>query len=322
MILPVVFAAFATTVILALLAIGILTIMKSKENEIGFSLKKAERILIFAPHQDDCVLMACTLVAENEQLGGKSRIVYLTQDEDEDDSKVRALECERAWGAAKCTPELLQFNELPAIFTTDHHKVENAIKFIQDQLVQYYPTVVVFPHFEGGHKHHDLTHYLVTMNASACGRALYLEAPLYSPYLSIVDTPLRVLKYIIKLLTLSIISYYEPPETIDQDPLLVHRCAPELLERKKAALSEFRSQNGDALSRNHGFVDRFKRWKPARYRPSAFIYKGSVPDRLRRLQQIMPSQLAVRILPGYFHAHGLFEGITDLDQERNSNVAK
>src|SRR5205823_4612105 len=58
------------------------------------------RLLVLAPHEDDCVISAGGIGARNQQLGGATRVVYLAPDELPGMAEIRAAEARAAWREA------------------------------------------------------------------------------------------------------------------------------------------------------------------------------------------------------------------------------
>src|SRR5512135_2469650 len=59
-----------------------------------------ERLLVLAPHEDDCVIGAGGIGAAIRRLGGRVRIVYLAPDESPGIAEVRSHEARAAWREA------------------------------------------------------------------------------------------------------------------------------------------------------------------------------------------------------------------------------
>ena len=59
------------------------------------------RLLILAPHEDDCVISAGGVGAHNSRIGGATRIVYLAPDEAPGMAERRAGEARAAWRVAR-----------------------------------------------------------------------------------------------------------------------------------------------------------------------------------------------------------------------------
>src|SRR5471032_413100 len=58
------------------------------------------RLLVLAPHEDDCVIAAGGIGVRNGRLGGVTRIVYLAPDETPGLPEIRAAEACAAWAYA------------------------------------------------------------------------------------------------------------------------------------------------------------------------------------------------------------------------------
>ncbi len=305
---------------LAFAGIGVLLILSSLSREFKLRLTRPERILVLAPHQDDCAIMAGALLAKNSEFGGMGLIVYLSQSSDQNIRNMRLNECRDAWDRWNgiC---LIQLDLLPPIYSFAPSRCREATEPIQRIIDNFSPTIIVVPHFEGGHKHHDITWALVTFRLRFSADVLVLEAPLYSPMLSTVRTPLKCLKYVLKTMTLGIVSYYPPAEGIHGGQTLVFECDGVALQKKKQLLLCFKSQNGESLSRSFGYPDRFIRWMPVRYQCSPFNFIKSAGRLIEWLSKPIPAFIVNRIIPGMWHTHGLSEGITNLDREFDGSPA-
>ena len=92
-----IFAAVVSVVWLANVIFA-LFIAASQDKPKDYSLNGKQKILIFAAHQDDCVIEGGGLAAQDIQLGGEVDIVYLTQPVDMEIARIRKEEACRAWG--------------------------------------------------------------------------------------------------------------------------------------------------------------------------------------------------------------------------------
>jgi len=70
------------------------------------------RLLILAPHEDDCVIAAGGIGARNRRLGGATRIVYLVPDEQPGMAERRRDEARAAWQEAGLDAGELRFLDL------------------------------------------------------------------------------------------------------------------------------------------------------------------------------------------------------------------
>jgi len=88
-----IFACFYTA--LSLLAVWSLIRIARIERTLTWS--PPARLLVLAPHEDDCVIAAGGIGIRNGRLGGTTRIVYLAPDETPGLPEIRAREARAAW---------------------------------------------------------------------------------------------------------------------------------------------------------------------------------------------------------------------------------
>ena len=305
--------------IIYLLVFIVITIMhyQALANKKNLALNAPEKLLIIAPHQDDCVLMASGLAIKNLALGGDVRIIYLTQEEDAHKAEIRKQECFSAWRlAGVSSSSLTQLNLLPKLYEEPNpDKIEYTRDTIQQYVNEYLPTLVVFPAFEGGHRHHDLTNYIASFLIKYPKRTLLYESPIYSIYYSFLHTPHKIIKLLTRFASFNMLAYYPPVESPDKRKISVLQMSENELLIKKKMLESFVSQNGSILRVNHGYRDRLIQWIPNRYRPGAFNFKYNFANIVRLMYKYLPTRIAVKIYPTDIRSHGYQEGITDLDYE-------
>jgi len=294
---------------------------QSRNNEKEFDLVKPEKLLIIAPHQDDCVLMAGGLALKNISIGGSVRIIYLSQNMDDEIAATRRKECIRVWGLAGLTKDCLeQKNLLPDLFEDPNtSKIEHARRYLQDYVDNYEPSMVVFPLFEGGHKQHDVTNYIASFLIKYPKRTLLYEAPIYSMYFSLLNTPHKIIKLIARFTSLNFLSYYPPVENIDNRKISVLHVSRNSIALKRKMLLEFSSQNGKSLSVNYGYEDRLVEWRPNKYRSQAFNYPKNLAFLIEIMYKKLSPSLANKIYPTDIVSHGCKKGITNLDYELGKN---
>ena len=115
------------------------------------------RLLILAPHEDDCAISIGGLGALNHRLGGATRIVYLAPDETPGMAAIRADEARAAWREAGVEANALQHHDLlPPLLTRDPQRLRAAAGALRRIIDDFRPTTIVVPMFEGGHVHHDM----------------------------------------------------------------------------------------------------------------------------------------------------------------------
>lgn len=274
-----------------------------------------ERLLIVAPHQDDCVLMAGGLGLRNQRLGGETHIVYLTQSDDRAKAAQRRSEAINAWKLGGVPERNLRHWSLlrkrGPVSREDVHRTAAELQKIVDELR---PSLICVPLFEGGHLHHDITHHVVTRLLRLPTNARIFQAPEYSPYCSIWRTPHKALSHLTRFSFLGLVSYYPMAEGVGRGSILSIRLTPEELDLKRRMLREFRSQHGDSLAQNHGYPDRFIPWCESEYRAAPFAFRGSFPWWVARLTAVLPAMIVGRLFPGDHCTFGLNYGITNLDE--------
>jgi LmbE family N-acetylglucosaminyl deacetylase len=305
------------TVAIAILALRIAL----REGQLEVSAP--ERLLLVAPHQDDCVLMAGTWALRNLALGGRTEIVYLVQPTAPETARIRRQEAENAWTLAGLPKQCMHhLSSLPAEGPVTWRHLEALRVDLQAVVDAFQPTVVFTPLFEGGHLHHDLAAHVVThMLRLPAGVRVY-QAPEYSPYLSFWNTPHAALSYVTRLASFGLVAYYSLPEGVGEGPILNLRVTRRELEMKRGMLRAFASQSGAALAQHHGFADRLIQWQPRPPRARPFRYEGSRPWLAERLARLFPPSMVRRLLPGEPCTIGLPAGITNLDLLPKEDVAK
>ena len=139
---------------------------------------RAHRLLILAPHEDDCVISAGGIGARNQGLGGAIRIVYLAPDETPGLAEVRAAEACAAWQEAGVdSGELRHLDLLPPLRRRDPARLRAAARTLRSIIDEFEPTAIVMPMFEGGHIHHDMTAALMGTVITAQDSFEIFEAP-------------------------------------------------------------------------------------------------------------------------------------------------
>ena len=94
-------AAFALALFYTTLAaMSILALLRLAVLERWQDWQGPARLLILAPHEDDCVISAGGVGAQNSRIGGTTRIVYLAPDEAPGMAERRAGEAREAWRVA------------------------------------------------------------------------------------------------------------------------------------------------------------------------------------------------------------------------------
>ncbi|SKA37231.1 N-acetylglucosaminyl deacetylase, LmbE family [Enhydrobacter aerosaccus] len=276
---------------------------------------KPHRLLILAPHEDDCVIAAGGIGIRNHALGGATRIVYLAPDPLPTMAATRAEEARAAWGNGGVAPaSLMHLDLLPPLRQRDPHRLRLAATRLRSIIDEFSPTVLVMPMFEGGHIHHDMVVGLIGSIVTAEDRFEIFEAPEYSPYVSLQYTPHRVIALCTRWL-LGLVSYYGPPDGIDGRPVLKVRLRPDEIERKRGMLGAFVSQNAGSLMETRCYPDRLVRWDRTRRHRRPFEFRVSYAAFALAAQRLLPAALVGRLLPGERGTIGRDGSVTDLDDE-------
>ena len=104
------------------------------------------RLLILAPHEDDCVIAAGGLGFRNARLGGAVRIAYLARDENPGLPERRAAEAREAWRLAGLGENDLLFLDLmPPLESSDPEKLAQARTILRELIDDFRPTAIVMP---------------------------------------------------------------------------------------------------------------------------------------------------------------------------------
>jgi LmbE family N-acetylglucosaminyl deacetylase len=249
----------------ALFALSSYALWRCYRIERWIAWDKPQRLLILAPHQDDCVISAGGIGVRNIRLGGSTLIAYLTADEDAEVARKRAAEAEAAWKIAGLGGEgLRHLDILPPLRRRDPECLRSAQRKIRSIVDEFGPTVIIMPMFEGGHIHHDMVAALIGTIVTPHDRFTVFEAPEYSPYLSLYYTPHKIIALCSRWL-FGLISYYGPPDGIDGRRIQKLRLTPEETEIKRRMLAAFVSQNAPSLVLTRSYPDRLAIWE-SRYR--------------------------------------------------------
>ncbi len=278
-------------------AIGLFALVRIARLERWRDWDAPRRLLILAPHEDDCTIGAGGIGSRNRRLGGVTRIVYLAADEAPGMAPRRAAEARTAWALAGVPPEdVLHVDLLPPFRQPDPPRLRQAARTLRRLIDDFRPAVIVVPMFEGGHVHHDMTAGLVAQLRAAGDTFEVLEAPEYGPYTSLLYTPHRVLALCTRWL-FGLVSYYGPPDGVDGRPILKYRLDAVDIDCKRRMLAAFESQNGPSLADTKGYVDRFARLDARILGEPAFRLPGSYLAFVRRARRLLPAAIVDRMLP-------------------------
>jgi LmbE family N-acetylglucosaminyl deacetylase len=269
------------------------------------------RLLIVAPHEDDCVISAGGIGARNGRLGGATRVVYLAADEEPGLRQKRVGEAHAAWREVGLgADDLRHLDLLPPLRRRDPVKLQAAAKVLRSVIDDFRPTAIVMPMFEGGHIHHDMAAALVGGLVSEQDKFDVFEAPEYGPYVSLNNTPHRIIALSARWL-FGLVAYYGPPDGIDGRPLLKIRLDPEDLACKRRMLAAFKSQNAPSLVATRSYPDRLVRWDRTRRRRHPFDFRRSCLRLVLTAQRRLPAKAVAAILPLQRGTMGREGSITD-----------
>ncbi len=233
-----------------------------------------ERLLILAPHEDDCVISAGGIGVRNARLGGATRVVYLAPDETPGMPERRAAEAAAAWRVAGLAEgDLRHLDLLPPLRQRNPARLRAAAKVLRSLIDEFRPTVIVVPMFEGGHIHHDMLAAIVRSITIQQDTFRLYEAPEYSPYVSLNRTPHRVIALCARWL-FGLVSYYGPPDGVDGRQVAKYRLDQADVDCKRCMLAAFVSQNAPSLVATRSYPDRLVLWRgePQRRTPFDFAY--------------------------------------------------
>ena len=203
-----------------LLVLAALALLRIRMIERWMDWDAPGRLLILAPHEDDCVISAGGLGLRNSRLGGITHVIYLARDETPALPERREAEARGAWRVAGLgDADLRFFDLLPPLETRDPEKLRKAASVLRGIIDEFQPTAIVMPAFEGGHVHHDMVAALIDRLVTPADAFAVFEAPEYTPYVSLLNTPHRVLTLAARWL-FGLVSYNGPPDGVDGRPIL------------------------------------------------------------------------------------------------------
>ena len=155
------------------------------------------RLVVFAAHQDDGVIMAAGLVMSNRN--GTNDVVYLTRTEDDVLAAKRARDAFQAWRLAghHVALHFLDFVSDRASWTVQ--KQERAITVLTEMIDKLKPDLMVIPLDEGGQLEHDLLGRLV-QEAIGDRQIEVWQAAEYNPYYIASRTPRKILWLLVRLM--------------------------------------------------------------------------------------------------------------------------
>ena len=304
-------ALFYTT----LAAMSLLALLRLAVLERWQDWQGPARLLILAPHEDDCVISAGGVGALNRRTGGTTRVVYLAPDESPSMAERRAAEARAAWRIAGVgEDDVLHLDLLPRLRQRDPHKLRRAADRLRSIIDEFRPTAVVMPMFEGGHVHHDMVAALMRTVVTAHDRFDVFEAPEYSPYASLWYTPHRIVALCSRWL-FGLVSYYGPPDGIDSRPICQYRLGTVDLACKRDMLAVFESQNAPSLVATRCYPDRLVSFDRNAKRSVPFDFRWSYLRFALAMRRLLPPRLVDGLLPGQLGTIGRECNLTDWSEE-------
>lgn len=298
-----------------LLMLGLLALARIAKLERWMEWNEPGRLLILAPHEDDCVIAAGGLGLRNFRLGGATRIVYLARDENPGLPERREAEARAAWRIAGLGEADLVFLDLmPPLERRDPARLRAAEVVLRAIVDDFKPTTIVMPAFEGGHIHHDMVAALVSRIVRPSDRIAVFEAPEYTPYASLINTPHRILSLAARWL-LGLVAYNGPPDGVDGRPVFKLRLTHEELDTKRRMLGAFESQNAPSLVATRSYPDRLVVHDAVRRPDRPFDFDRSCLRFVLSLRRLVPARLVDRLLPLQLGTIGRMGTITDWNAE-------
>ena len=248
-----------------------------------FIVSVGERVVIVAPHQDDCVALGGGYAIQTLARGGKVWVLFVT-DGYRHDKFTRKKEALDAWAVIGMGPKSIVF--LPHDTFLDFQTIESirqGVKEIAKFLRSVRPQTVIVPLYEGGNFQHDVVNFMASRAVAGTGMdAVVWEAPEYNFYFSWKTTPEKITAGLARLIPFVRRTY--PPEPILDDPLFHLDMTPDEIGLKKEMLSKFTTQNPDRLMERFGFEDRFQALHNYDYTKPPFEYRGSLAEKIDNLK--------------------------------------
>ena len=232
--------------------------------------------LICAAHSDDCVIMGAEYAYGVLQHGLTVRIVYLTcsgPNPDAEISKTRRCEAAAAWAGFGVPLENLSFLELnnsplsgpPSYSHEDLELARGRLRNIIDSLPG--ESAVIVPAEGESHVDHRSLRDITLQAVSSLNRSdiVVYETPEYNQYLSMVHSPRRTVRTILRHLPLMnkvLPPYVGPASFVSGNAGFSFTDTPKRLHKKRELLEYFPSQNVKLLLKHFGHVTRYRRLIP------------------------------------------------------------
>jgi LmbE family N-acetylglucosaminyl deacetylase len=247
-----------------LLSISIYSFFQEKPKKI--ELLKPQNILVFAAHQDDCVIQAGGAAIKNSKMGGKTTIVYLTVPSDIKYALIRKREAQASWNVLNDKNINLIFLEFISDRVWSEDKKVAAEKKIIAIIEKTKPDVVYIPLNEGGHQEHDVLNSMILNVINRFPSIKVIQSAEYNPYYIMKNTPTKVLWFLVKLLPFVPYKQYEYGlNPTNQIKLLMSQ---DELQMKINMLLKFESQRDVIPVNQFGYEDLYE---STRHRPKYFI---------------------------------------------------
>ncbi|ODS31829.1 MAG: hypothetical protein SCARUB_03041 [Candidatus Scalindua rubra] len=296
---------FLISIILFYLVIGIFGsylyfIILDSDKDKKFIKVKNDKIVIFAAHQDDGVIMAGGYAMQTIKKGGSVHIVYIFDGETGNGRNrniVRMNESFKAWklaGVEKGNILFLDYDQYYGLI--DEKEIKSCINDVTDILKKTNFDIIFIPLYEGGHYQHDITNYVVSRaylrNGMKC--KLY-ECPEYNAYYSIKDTPGKILSLLSKFIPFyeydSPPSFAAPEKTIGEigsgnGNRLYLDMSDDELKLKRKMLTIFKSQDVKGLLNLYGYKDSYQIYTDYDYSKPPFDYENSLARVVNNLKTV------------------------------------
>ena len=154
-----------------------------------------------------------------------------------------------------------------------YEKVKEAMKRIKEILLKKKPDEVYIPAYEGGHRDHDISNYMVShvINKNKIKTKVF-ESPEYSLFFSFL-TPKRIIDKIIRRLFKMNFS----PSFITHGKTITLKMKKDEIETKKEMFMKYKTKNvNNTLIKNYGFCDKYRKYTQHNYLKPPFNYRCSL----------------------------------------------
>jgi LmbE family N-acetylglucosaminyl deacetylase len=213
-------------------------------------------MLVFAAHQDDCVIEAGGLAIQNIKLGGEVNIVYLTRPIDQKAALIRKEEAYAAWKLLDSKKIKLSFLDYDSRKVWPEQDEISARGAILSTIEKNNPDLIVIPLKEGGHPEHDLLNALVLDVMTRFPTVEVLQAAEYNPYYIMEHTPTKFLWFLVRLLPFA--PYNEPNYGLVPENQMHLRMSRDELDMKIKMLLVFKSQKNEIPLTQFAYADLFE----------------------------------------------------------------